>query len=375
MERSQLVCFVSSWRVTWTLSLTATLSTATIGRYVGRQVSPCRVLTDFSFTKLLGGLPGQTMATATAHPRPATGSDWTFGTHPAPRSLPDPDDTWALASTPIFQSLEQGIVIQAKIVDWVFVNIFVETPRTDGISTMPYADIISSALQLCRSHYGHSLPVFASTIMIRNNSDGELLVWEQMCPAVLAKLSSVAALLRGFVDNIPLVSRTSLSPILSPGFFFCPNTRLVDYKGRQFVAKGPIYSCRVEDDFLEVKNLLQLRRGHPHIIPPPAAFITVSDADQRVCGFLSPFFEKGNLDIYCAKLRDSGDLTEIKLLRWFHQLVDAVGFLIDQNTWHGDLKPDNILVDSNEDIVLIDFTRKFTTYATASPEVRRHCTK
>ena len=44
--------------------------------------------------------------------------------------------------------------------------------------------------------------------------------------------------------------------------------------------------------------------------------------------------------------------------------------LIDANTYHGDIKPDNILVSDSEDAILIDVTRTFTTMAIASTEVK-----
>ena len=305
------------------------------------------------------------------------------------------DDTWTLASPPVAHSHPRRLVLQAKIVDWVFVNIAVEEPRDrrpsrleavllsrcdidkPGPDPSEFDDAVSTVLQFCREKYGRSVPPFAATLLVQSQScsDGDLVVIEQIDQDLLDSLCCIDTLLGPLAGRASLIPRTSLVPVLSPGLFFLPNTRLVLYNGRKFVAKGPIYPSRARDDFLEAKNLLELPQGHPHIIPAPAAFITVSETDARICGFLTPFIEKGNLDVYAAKLRSRNALTCEKLTRWFCQLVDAVAFLCGQETWHGDLKPDNILVGGNDDLVLIDHTRKFTTFATASPEVRRHCAR
>ncbi len=67
------------------------------------------------------------MATVTAASRPR--HDEVIATTLLSPPAPDfgLDETWTLASTPIVQSHQS--LIQAKIVDWVFVNIVIEQPK------------------------------------------------------------------------------------------------------------------------------------------------------------------------------------------------------------------------------------------------------
>ncbi|KEF54292.1 uncharacterized protein A1O9_09458 [Exophiala aquamarina CBS 119918] len=169
----------------------------------------------------------------------------------------------------------------------------------------------------------------------------------------------------------PSIPSTCLQPIIQPGSYFLPSTRLVCHESREYVAKGPIYSTRIYYDYQEIRNLVILP-PHPNIIPPPCALVTVSDIDERVCGFLAPHYRNGNLDIYARRLRSKGTITVEKLYKWLGQLVDAVRFLAEKETWHGDIKPDNIVIDDDENAVLIDLARAFTTSATTSPEARKY---
>lgn len=157
------------------------------------------------------------------------------------------------------------------------------------------------------------------------------------------------------------------------GTFFLPQTRPVSRGGETFVAKGPASAARVMDDLREAVNLCSLPADppHPHLLPPPVALVSLSRDDDRICGFLIVLYENGNLDAYARKLRCAGELTPDVLRAWFRHLVSAAKFLQDAGTWHGDIKFDNIVVDSSGGLVLIDLASKYTTSSIASPECMR----
>lgn len=228
--------------------------------------------------------------------------------------------------------------------------------------------IVDQVLQLGQERYGQLLPQFFNSLFVRTGQNGIELV-EEMDHLMLAVLKHSGDTFGYELALPPLIPRTALLSQHKQGHFFLPQTRLVEFKGRLFVAKGPAQPERAMSDFAEVKHLITLPHKHPNIIPLPFALITLSEVDLRICGFLVPFYENGNLDCYAQKLRMQSRLTEQLLWKWGSQLVSAVRFLIGAKTWHGDIKPDNILVSNNEDIVLIDFTREFATHVTASPEV------
>lgn len=55
-------------------------------------------------------------------------------------------------------------------------------------------------------------------------------------------------------------------------------------------------------------------------------------------------------------LMNNIDVFDDKLARtYFHQIIDGVEYMHSQSTAHLDLKPDNILIDSNGSIKIADF--------------------
>lgn len=83
-----------------------------------------------------------------------------------------------------------------------------------------------------------------------------------------------------------------------------------------------------------------------------------------------PLYKHGNLDLYARKKRERDQSFDQTLRTWYKQLVSAVSSLVESNTYHGDIKLDNILISDSNELILIDFTRSSTTMAIASPEVK-----
>lgn len=54
-------------------------------------------------------------------------------------------------------------------------------------------------------------------------------------------------------------------------------------------------------------------------------------------------------------LRESGPLTEKRAVRYILQVADALRYLHSNNRLHLDIKPDNIMINTNDNAVLIDF--------------------
>ena len=279
------------------------------------------------------------------------------------------------------------IVFQVRIRWSNLTNVVVEIPTSDG-ELAPWQDTISRFLQheqsvdaseaksiidnvltCCRLKYGDKGPLLANTLYVKDRAGQPHLV-EAMDPDLEEALRRASILFEGTEDSLPLVARTSLQQATVKEGNFLAQTQPVWYDKRIHVAKGPTSAERAYDDLSEVPNLLSLKVRHPNIVPPPTALITLSPEDGTICGFLLPLYKHGSLDRFARKVRSQDEGFECLLWKWFSQLVSAVQSLIEAETYHGDIKPDNILVSESSDVVLIDFSRSATTMPIAGPEVK-----
>ncbi|CAH0022779.1 unnamed protein product [Clonostachys rhizophaga] len=231
--------------------------------------------------------------------------------------------------------------------------------------------LLLAVLGSCHERYKHELPEFGNNLCLTNvDDDGHPTIIEEADPAIVEVLPTADVLFGKKEIPLHIIPKSKLRVQAINGTFFLPQTRPVLYDGETFVAKGPASATRVLDDLREAVSLvsLQMANTHPHILPPPVALVGLSDDDKRICGFLIPFYKNGNLGSYARQLRGVGELTPFILQAWFRQLVSATKFLVDAGTWHGDIKPDNIVVESSGAIILIDLAGKYTTTSIASPE-------
>ncbi|KAH8648113.1 hypothetical protein BGZ61DRAFT_524785, partial [Ilyonectria robusta] len=234
--------------------------------------------------------------------------------------------------------------------------------------------LLLEILRSCDVRYQDVLPQFGNTLFLADvDTHGRPTVIEEADATIIDALPTAEVLFGNKAVSLPIIPKSELRVQAVNGTFFLPQTRPVSYHGKTLVAKGPASAARTLDDLRDAVNLSSLQSGrpHPNILPPPTALVRLSDDDERICGFLIPFYENGNLDSYARKLRRADELTPDILWAWFRQLLSATKFLIDAETWHGDIKPDNIVVDSSGAIVLIDMARKYTTTSIASPEVMK----
>ncbi|KAL3463861.1 kinase-like domain-containing protein [Aspergillus heterothallicus] len=111
---------------------------------------------------------------------------------------------------------------------------------------------------------------------------------------------------------------------------------------------------------------------HPHVMPRPLAIVTKKSAfggKHGVIGFLLQYFEAGSLrDILPARQR-AGTLPNSLKLRWGRQVTSALVHVSRAGTFYSDLRPDNVLLDSDENVVLCDFEQRGNWYEWCAPEI------
>ncbi|KAL3471564.1 kinase-like domain-containing protein [Aspergillus californicus] len=111
---------------------------------------------------------------------------------------------------------------------------------------------------------------------------------------------------------------------------------------------------------------------HSHIMPRPLAVVTMKSAfggKRGVVGFLLQNYQAGSLrDILPARQR-AGALPNSVRLKWCRQVASALAHLHETGTFYSDLRPDNLLLDAKESVVLCDFEQRGNWYEWCAPEI------
>ncbi|KAL4941731.1 hypothetical protein BDV06DRAFT_177246 [Aspergillus oleicola] len=111
---------------------------------------------------------------------------------------------------------------------------------------------------------------------------------------------------------------------------------------------------------------------HSHIMPRPLAIVTKKSAfggKRGIVGFLLQNFQGGSLrDILPARQR-AGTLSHSIKLRWCRQVASALAHIHQAGGFYSDLRPDNVLLDAEENAVLCDFEQRGNWYEWCAPEV------
>ncbi|KKK19815.1 hypothetical protein ARAM_004518 [Aspergillus rambellii] len=122
-------------------------------------------------------------------------------------------------------------------------------------------------------------------------------------------------------------------------------------------------------------HLLLTCPQHPHIMSRPLAIVTKKASfggKDGVVGFLLQYFQAGSIRDILPNRQRSGTLLNSVKLRWCRQIASALAHLNATGIFYSDLRPDNVLLDSNRPdagVVLCDFEQRGNWYEWCAPEV------
>ena len=107
-----------------------------------------------------------------------------------------------------------------------------------------------------------------------------------------------------------------------------------------------VHKDNIRKRFLaEAKNLFGM--SHPNVIK-----VTDLIEEGDTVAFVMEFIQGESLKEY---LDNKGKLSEKKIKEIFSQMLDAVGYVHEQNLVHRDIKPSNFMISPNGQIKLLDF--------------------
>jgi len=132
---------------------------------------------------------------------------------------------------------------------------------------------------------------------------------------------------------------------------------------------------RIETFYHELRTVRSIPR-HPNIISACSLtylYVTAKkiDSDQQlVCGTLTPYMGKGTLDDQVSKgMNKKTHTTLVDKAKWCLQMSSAIAHTHHiAQSFHMDIKPSNMLLDDNKDLILIDWEQSGAPTCSLAPE-------
>ena len=98
------------------------------------------------------------------------------------------------------------------------------------------------------------------------------------------------------------------------------------------------------------------------------AIVEISDKVTHIPNILSTYFDKEKLTFYIimqwiegASLKERMSVPEMQFINWMINLCDILSAMEKKNLYHKDIKPANIMIDSSNELFLIDFNISVST--------------
>lgn len=154
------------------------------------------------------------------------------------------------------------------------------------------------------------------------------------------------------------------------------SNELYVFKGINFgvFLESPVdFQHRKDICYHEIRTTCSLPQ-HPNIIPPPSIFVTTRRIEDEkhafVCGTLYPFMEHGTLDDQVEESERTGiRLALINKAIWCFQMASAISHThFTAHAFHMDIKPANFVLNTNKDLILIDWEQRGAPSYTIAPE-------
>lgn len=159
-----------------------------------------------------------------------------------------------------------------------------------------------------------------------------------------------------------------------------PDTSLFAFKGIDFQTYLQNHDDEDELTHAEIETWKRSSKmvaempPHPNIQPPPKMLVSVRSPTEKqepiIIGHLSAFYRKGDLRAHIETMNREGKrIPAQQSARWCHQMSLAVDHTHRvMHTYHMDIKPANIVLDDDDNIIIIDWEQSGAPAITLAPE-------